>query len=213
MIVSQLFICSLLLFVFLKPVYLLVQFEVNPDCSLSECSQANRSALYYGTTDIGDDSIHIFYSSFDELTISLLQTKTGHRPTINYTALFHGSYANAIQFDDISPVNSMSIIIRRLMAYSDSDDTATLKDNDQTIQSIWLSNLTTNFTDRNQTVAQPNFQLPLNNVNSIGIRIEKRSLLLLFRSVDLSFLILNILAKQIVIHTILNFVRHPRVSI
>lgn len=165
MISYQLFICSLFIFIYLKSVSSLVQFEINPDCDLPECSSPGHSALYYGSTDIADDSIHVFYSSFDELTISVFQTKTGHRPIIDYTALFNGTYKNAIQFGDIAPINSMSIIIRRLLIFSDNDDKATLKNDDPTIQSVWLNRLKTNFTERNQTFAQPNFQLLLENIS------------------------------------------------
>ena len=139
---------------------------MNPDCNLTECTTPNNPSIFYASQFVGDDTIHILYSSLDELTISIFQTKKGYGPTINYPALFNRSYTNAITFGDVSPTNSFSLIIRRLMRFNDSQDTGRLDENDQTIVSTFLKDLKTNLTQHDQNITQPYFQLPLDDVNN-----------------------------------------------
>jgi hypothetical protein len=137
---------------------------MNPGCNLPQCNITGNPAIFYGFQFVGDYTIHILYSSFDELTISIIQTKKGYGPSIDYSALFNKTYSDAISFgDDISPTNVFSLIIRRLIKFNDSSDSGHLNANDTTIESIWLNGLQTNFTHRDDII-QPSFQLPLETV-------------------------------------------------
>ncbi|CAF5160194.1 unnamed protein product, partial [Rotaria sp. Silwood1] len=83
---------------------------INPGCNLIECQNLNYPAIFYANHSIDDnDIIHILYSSFDELTISIIQTKKGYSPYINYTALFNKNYSNSIVFKNTTPLNSFSL--------------------------------------------------------------------------------------------------------
>jgi hypothetical protein len=138
---------------------------MNPGCDLTECKTPGHPAIFYANHYVGDDTIHILYSSFDELTISIIQTKKGYGPHINYTALFNKNYTNSISFGETTPSNSFSLIIRRLIEFNDKDDTGHLNPNDNTTQSYWLHELNPNITLRDNNTVQPSFQLPLNDVN------------------------------------------------
>ena len=144
-----------------------MKFVMNPGCNETKCITPGYPALFYASQYIGPDTIHVLYSSLDELTISILQTKKGYLPQINYTALFQGNYPNAITFGDIVPINSLSIIIRRLMKFNDKDDTGYIDSNDTTIESYWLKNLKTNITCQDNNTVQPAFELPIDDVNII----------------------------------------------
>jgi hypothetical protein len=139
---------------------------MNPGCDLPECKTPGQPAIFYANHYVGDDTIHILYSSLDELTISIIQTKKGYGPHINYTALFNKNYSHSISFGDTTPSNSFSLIIRRLIEFNDKDDTGHLNPNDDnSTQSYWLNGLNPNITYRDNNTVQPSFQLPLNDVN------------------------------------------------
>ncbi|CAF2439514.1 unnamed protein product [Rotaria sp. Silwood2] len=139
----------------------------NPGCDLAECQTSGYPVIFYGNHSIDDDTIHILYSSFDELTISIIQTKKGYGPRINYTALFNKNYSNAIVFENTTPLNSFSLIIRRLMKFNDKDDTGRLNKDDNSIESYWLNELKTNIARRGNNTNQPSFQLPLDIINGL----------------------------------------------
>lgn len=158
------FFCIILL---PKTIHSSIQFLMNPDCNQTQCTTPGYPATFYASQSLSDGStIHILYSSLDELTISILQTKKGYKPQINYTALFNGNYANAITFGDIVPIDSLTLIIRRLMKFTDKNDIGRINENDTPIQSYWLKNLKTNITQKDNNTIQPAFLLPLDDVNT-----------------------------------------------
>ncbi|CAF0906118.1 unnamed protein product [Rotaria sp. Silwood1] len=142
---------------------------INPGCNLIECQNLNYPAIFYANHSIDDnDIIHILYSSFDELTISIIQTKKGYSPYINYTALFNKNYSNSIVFKNTTPLNSFSLIIRRLIKFNDKNDTGHLNKDDNSIESYWLNGLkTTNIIHRDNNTNQPSFQLSLDTMNGL----------------------------------------------
>lgn len=142
-------------------------FLINPGCDLPECQLPNHPAVFYAEHYVGDNSIHVFYSSLDELTISVIETKKGHGPNVNYTALFGGNYSGAITFGDTTPANSMSLIVRRLIQFDDKGDTGILNVNDTSARSYSLSKLRPNITAGSTNTTQPTFQLPLEEVSLI----------------------------------------------
>ncbi|UJR26977.1 hypothetical protein I4U23_008284 [Adineta vaga] len=144
-----------------------VPFIINPDCTLSECTNPHYPAIFYANHYVADDTIHILYSSLDELTISIIQTKKGYGPHFNYTALFSGNYSGAISFADTVPSNSFSLILRRLIQFEDVNDTGILNETDTSIQSYWLKDLRTHITSENKSTTQPSFQLPLENITGL----------------------------------------------
>jgi hypothetical protein len=137
---------------------------MNPGCNIKECETPGNPAIFYANHFINDDTIHIIYSSLDELTISIIQTKKGYGPHFNYTALFSRNYPGSISFGDVTPLNSFSLIIRRLIKFNDTDDTGVLNENDNSTEIYWLNGLTTNITYRDNNTNQPSFQLPLDDV-------------------------------------------------
>ncbi len=155
------------LFIILLPktIHSSIQFRMNPGCNETRCTTPGNPAIFYASQYLGDDTIHILYSSLDELTISILQTNKGHVPQINYTALFQGLYSDAITFGGIIPKDSFTLIIRRLMKFTDKDDTGLINENYTLIQSYWLKNLKTNITRQDNNTIQPSFLLPLDDVN------------------------------------------------
>lgn len=145
--------------------YASISFVLNPNCSLPECEQLGHPALYYAKNDIDNQRIHIFYSTFGELTISIVQTSNETTPTFNYSALFAHNFTGAIQFPDTKPANSFSIVLRRLIFFNDTKDNGTLSPYDNTTISYFLSNITTqNVTLHNNSTQQPAFELPLESV-------------------------------------------------
>ena len=94
-----------------------------------------------------------------------METRKGHVPRLNYTALYQGDYANAISFGSIEPTSSLSLIIRRLMKFTDKNDTGLINGSDTPIESYWLRNLATNLTSYDNDTDQPSFVLPLDDVN------------------------------------------------
>ncbi|CAF4458076.1 unnamed protein product [Rotaria magnacalcarata] len=147
-------------------IYTSVPFILNPGCDLVECQEPNNPALYYANHVIGDDRIHMIYSTLDELTISIFQTVKTCVPIFNYSALFSHNYTGAIQFPDTKPSNSFSLVLRRLIQFNDKNDDGFIDPEDKTITSYFLTNITaTNVTFRNNNTNQPSFQLPLNSLN------------------------------------------------
>ncbi|CAF1232747.1 unnamed protein product [Adineta steineri] len=142
---------------------------MNPGCDLPQCKTPGQPAIFYANHYVGDDTIHILYSSLDELTISIIQTKKGYGPHINYTALFNRNYRDSISFGETTPINSLSLIIRRLLRFNDINDTGYLNPNDTTIQSYWLNDLSTNITYRDNNTDQPSFQLLLKEKDINGL--------------------------------------------
>ncbi|CAF4150808.1 unnamed protein product, partial [Rotaria sordida] len=108
-------------------------------CDLIECQISGYPSIFYGNCFVGDNTIHILYSSFDELTIN---TKS---------------------------LNSFSLIIRRLIKYNDKDDTGHLNKDDNSIKSYWLNGLKTNITRQDNNTNQPSFQLLLDTINDLLI--------------------------------------------
>lgn len=158
------------LIIFTKSIHSSVPFQINPGCNLIECNSTGYPAVFYASQFIGDDTIHILFSSFDELTISVIQTKKGFGPSINYQALFNKSYRNAITFGDTTPSNSFSLVIRRLMQFNDVNDSGKLNLNENSIQTYWLNKLQTNFTRNDNNILQPSFYLPLDAVSILRIQ-------------------------------------------
>ncbi|CAF0879835.1 unnamed protein product [Rotaria sordida] len=161
------FIDLLFLICLTKTIHSSIPFIINPGCDLIECQISGYPAIFYANHFVGNNTIHILYSSFDELTISIIQTKKGYGPHINYTALFNRNYSNSILFEDTKPLNSFSLIIRRLIKFNDKDDTGHLNKDDNSIESYWLNGLKTNITRQDNNTNQPSFQLPLDTINGL----------------------------------------------
>jgi hypothetical protein len=147
-----------------------VPFVINPDCDRQECKEFKQGegALYYANHLVGDNKIHMIYSSFDELTIMIMQTGKSDTVKFNYDAIFSKNYTYAFQFDDgdTRPVNSFTFILRRLIEFNDTGDTGMMDENDHTMNSYLLTNLTLtnlNFTTNNNTI-QPSFEYQLHEV-------------------------------------------------
>jgi hypothetical protein len=158
---------------------------MNPGCNLPACNTTDNGAVFYTYQFVGEDTIHILYSSFDELTINVIQTKKGYGPSINYTALYNRTYSGAISFGDTTPSNSFSLIIRRLMQFNDASGSGRLYENDTSVQSYWLNRLKTNMTRQDNNITQPSFYLPLEAVKILFNYLEeikKRSFCVYFRS-------------------------------
>ena len=153
----------LLLSSFILSVHMSIPFVMNPGCELIQCRTAGQPALFYANHSLDEDTLHILYSSFDELTISIIQMKKGHGLRIDYAALFNKVYNGSISFGDTTPSNSFSLVLRRLLRFNDQNDTGRLGDPDQDIQSYWLNELKTNVIDAKNSTDQPFFYLPLNN--------------------------------------------------
>lgn len=171
---SHYYLLSLFILIsFTKTIHTSIPFIMNPGCDLTQCTTPGYPAVFYANHYLGDDTIHILYSSLDELTISIIQTKKGYGPHINYTALFNRNYAGSITFGETTPINSFSLIIRRLIQFNDKDDTGRLIDNDTSTQSYWLKELNTNTTVGGNSTTQPSFQLPLENVTTLFDRRKK----------------------------------------
>lgn len=148
-----------------------VPFYLNPGCSLIECEQIGLPAIFYGTQTIGNRTIHLLFSSLDQLTLSIFDTKLNVAPSFNYSALFARNYSNAIQFNDAKPFNSFSIVLRRLIQFNDVKDTGRINVSDPTIITYDLKDsLTTNRTSVNKTNENPIFELPLPVVKSFVLR-------------------------------------------
>lgn len=141
-----------------------VPFKINPGCDLPNCTMPDNPAVFYGSQDINSSTVHVFFSSFDELTISTVETRKGRVPRWNYAELFQRNYHTGITFGTIPAINSFSLVIRRLMKFTDKNDTGLINGSDTPIQSYWLKNLLTNFTSYDNDTDQPSFVLPLDDV-------------------------------------------------
>jgi hypothetical protein len=201
--ISLLIIISLSLFP--NSIYSSVQFTLNPNCDPSVCDQTGHPALYYANNSIGDDVVHMVYSSFDALTISIFQTKKTDILKFNYDALFAGNYSAAIQFDT-KPIYSFSLVLRRLIEFNDANDNGRMDDNDNETMSYFLNNATiTNETLHNLVTNQPTFQIPIELVNK-KISLYRKNIFFSFRRMVLLYYILisSILEKQSVIRNFQN---------
>ncbi|CAF1381874.1 unnamed protein product [Adineta steineri] len=146
-------------------IYTSIPFTRNPGCDRPECKEFNHQALYYAKNDIDDNTVHIIYSSFDEITISIFQTAKGVNPTFDYAAIFEKNYTNAIDFHGAKLNNSLTLVLRRLIQFNDINDNGKMDVNDNTTISYFISNIkTTNATFQDNT-EQPTFQLPLDMLN------------------------------------------------
>ena len=145
----------------------LIAFDLNPGCSLDQCHLADKPALFYTHQYVSDGSIHIFFSSFDLLTISIIETRRGFLPTVNYSALFNRNYSGAIYFEDTEPMNSISLTLRRLIRFDDENDSGMFNENSTVIESYWLNRCETNRTDGSVNITRPSFLFPLNDVEEV----------------------------------------------
>jgi hypothetical protein len=126
----------------------------------------NHSAIYYANYSIANETIHIIYSSFDELTINIFSTYPNHGAKFDYSALLAKNYSSAIQFGEITPKNSFAFILRRLFQFNDRDDTGRMNDNDNTTIEYSLRDIViTNATLTNSSTNQPTFELAIPSVN------------------------------------------------
>ena len=140
---------------------------LTPGCDLLECGQIGLPAIYYGNRSFDNRTVHIIFSSFDQLTISIFDTKTDYVPAFNYSALFKSNYTGAVQFkDDDRPQNSFSIILRRLIQFNDAKGTGKINDEDNTTITYDLKNIgTNNQTSFNTSNDNPVFQFYIPEVN------------------------------------------------
>jgi hypothetical protein len=142
-----------------------IPFVLNPDCDIPECKDFSQGALYYGSHLVGDNKIHMIYSSFDELTIMMMQTGKDEPLIFNYTALASKNYTGAFRFNGTWPVNSLTLIVRRLIEFNDTDDSGMMTETHNTTNSYFLSNLTlTNLTSDNNHTNQPSFEYIIDEV-------------------------------------------------
>jgi hypothetical protein len=142
-----------------------ITFIPNPGCDTSQCRDANQEAFYYANHTIGDQTDHIIYSSFDELTISMFQMSKTSSPIFSYTGLYAKNYTNAIQYTGAKPTNSFTLVIRRVIEFNDTDDKGVMPGylDPNTTKSYFLSNLNrSNITLGNTD--QPSFQYRIDEV-------------------------------------------------
>jgi C1A family cysteine protease len=146
-----------------------VPFVLNPDCNQDECKDFNNTALYYANHLVGDSKIHIIFSSFEELTIMVIQTDKMASAIFNYTTLYNAlstkNYTGALRFNDTNLIDSFTLVIRRLIEFNDTNDSGMMDVNNNTTKSYFLSNLTmTNITFANNNTIQPVFEYQLDQV-------------------------------------------------
>lgn len=151
-------------------IYTAVPFVLNPGCDLSECKNYSNPAIYYANYLVNDMKIHILYSTFDELTISIFQTTKDYTPEFNYEALFERNYSAVMPYTTTLPSNSFSLIFRRLIEFNDTDDNGFISPKDTIINSYYLCNITTtNVTLQNPQTTQPSFEIPLDMVINFSL--------------------------------------------
>ena len=142
-----------------------IPFVLNPTCALTECKAENHTAIYYSSQSLDDSTIHLIFSSLDELTISVVETAKGFTPTFDYEALFAKDYSSAKPFNGTQPRNSFSLVLRRLIQYNDSNDNGRMDDNDNETISYPLTDIvTSNVTFNSGNPSDPTFVLPLPSV-------------------------------------------------
>ena len=145
-----------------------VLFQLNPGCDLSACQTSGYPALFYGNQPLKNSSMHVLYSSFDLLTISIIETRRNVYPHVNYSLLFDKSYSRAINFGSSGPLNMFSFVFRRLMLFNDTNDTAKINDIKQI---YWFNRCQTNLTIDQANITQPRFSLPLDDVRYVHLEI------------------------------------------
>lgn len=133
-----------------------VPFVLNPNCSLDACRMGKHGNLFYGYKDFDEDRIHVMFSSFDQLTISLVKTRQEFVPIFDYVSLMTGNYSGAINFIGTQFLNSFSLMIRRLIEFDDETNTI--------VNSYWLNQCQTNMTMSITNYDQPTYFLPLDDV-------------------------------------------------
>jgi hypothetical protein len=141
-----------------------VPFVLNPACNISQCNQTGQSALYYANQLIGDKKIHMIYSSFDELTLMIMQTGKNDSPIFNYDATYSKNYSNSFQFDGTKPVNSLTLILRRLIEFNDTNQSSQMDGKDNTMISYYLNNATLSNATLDKNTNQPSFEYRLDKV-------------------------------------------------
>jgi len=138
-----------------------ISFERNPGCDLNECQNSSLPSIFYAKRIFNNRTVHIVFSSFDQLTINIFEMKIDSSPLFNYPALFERNYSNAISFNDSTPLNSFAIILRRLIQFNDSNDNGKFDKNDPTIVTYDL----TNIASANSTKENPVFQFEIPSIN------------------------------------------------
>lgn len=150
-----------------------VPFIRNPNCNVSQCESSGDTAIYYASQSVGNSTVHILFSSLDELTISIIETAKGYGPIFDYEALFAGYYNKTIRFNDSATVhsldsvarNSFSLVLRRLIQFNDSNDNGKMDDDESATISYPLTNIaTTNATFDSGNTNDPTFVMPLPDV-------------------------------------------------
>ncbi|CAF0729854.1 unnamed protein product [Didymodactylos carnosus] len=136
-------------------------FQLNPGCDLIQCANSSTGpSLFYSANNVSDHTYHVFYSSFDVLTVSIVETEIGVTPHINWEQMFAGNYTNAIVFQE-TPTNSYSIVLRRIMEFDDYKDTG--KISETTLFSYWLNTADKyNISYSGSTSA---FRIPIDEIN------------------------------------------------
>jgi hypothetical protein len=140
-----------------------VSFILNPGCSLTQCQQQGQPALYYGFQQFDNATVHIIYSSFDQLTISMFSTQRGETPTFNYTSLFARDYINGIRLDNMTVSNSFSVVLRRLLEFDDDSDSGRMDNTVNTTLAYRPIDMTRPTVEVH--AAQPDFTLPIDQVS------------------------------------------------
>jgi hypothetical protein len=106
-----------------------ITFVPNPGCDRPQCKDIEQEAFFYANNTIGENTYHMIFSSFDQLTISIFNVSSTSNPTFNYAQLYSKNYTNAIQFDGTKPANSFSFVLRRVIEFNDPDDKGIMPDN------------------------------------------------------------------------------------
>lgn len=163
----KVFLCLLVVLLCPSAIFAAIQFTLNPNCTLADCEEIGRPAIYYANHFLGNRTIHIVFSSLDQLTINIFDTNNKAVPSFNYAALFAGNYSGAIQFEkDTVLYNSFAIILRRLIQFNDPKDTGRFSTDDPTLITYDLTNIgLANTSNWNASTDKPSFQLSIPSVN------------------------------------------------
>lgn len=140
-----------------------ISFKLNPDCKHELCNSTDTKDIYYGETVVNDRKNHMIFSSFNDFTISIFQTNASSNIQLNYDALFAEDYEKAINVTDGSILNSLSIVIPRLIEFNDVNNDANMNNDLSSTISYYLTdliydNVTATDTDK------PTFRFELQNV-------------------------------------------------
>lgn len=140
-----------------------MNFIRNPGCNDTRCHALDQPTLFYTNHTDGDRTNHLIYSSFDQLTIMIIQASNSWSPVFNYDALFAGNYTAALNPIETSPVYSFVIVLRRLIEFNDPNDSGMMDGNLNTTKSYFLTGLTRgNVTD--DETQQPSLQYYIEEV-------------------------------------------------